>query len=241
MGPLPATNLGNRYILIIGDLFAKYIETAALPSIETTIITQVFLDKIVFRHGPPHRFLTNRGTNFTSKLMAQLCYDLNINKVFTSSYHPQCDGFVERINGVIVQIIAMYVGSNHKDWDTYLPSATYAYNTSLSETTGDTSFFWTYGRQPVKLPDVALLLPPLVRSNSIDYHRERLIRQIRTARQLATECTQQAQQRIKLYYDQHAKDLPFWVGHKVWIYNPAVKTGLSKKLCCLWRGPFHLI
>ena len=107
MGPLPATNLGNRYILIIGDLFAKYIETAALPSIETTIITQVFLDKIVFRHGPPHRFLTNRGTNFTSKLMAQLCYDLNINKVFTSSYHPQCDGFVERINGVIVQIIAM--------------------------------------------------------------------------------------------------------------------------------------
>ena len=65
IGPLAATNLGNRYILIIGDLFTKYIETADLPSIETTIITQVFLDKIVFRHGPPHRFLTYRGTNFT--------------------------------------------------------------------------------------------------------------------------------------------------------------------------------
>ena len=48
MGPLPATNLRNRYILIIGDVFTKYIETTALPSIETTIITQVFLDKIVF-------------------------------------------------------------------------------------------------------------------------------------------------------------------------------------------------
>ena len=44
-GPLPATILGNRYLLIIGDLFTKYIETAALPSIETTIIIQVFLDK----------------------------------------------------------------------------------------------------------------------------------------------------------------------------------------------------
>ena len=169
MGSLSATNLGNRYILIISDLFTKYIETAALPSIETTIITQVFLDKIVFRHCPPHRSLTDRGTNFTSKLMTQLCNDLNINKVFTSSYHPQWDGFVERIYGVIMQIIAMYVASDHKDWDTYIPSATYAHNTSISETTGDTPFFLTYGRKPVKLPDDALLLP-LIRSKSVDYH-----------------------------------------------------------------------
>ena len=118
MGPLPATSLGNRYILIIGDLFTQSIETAALPSIETPMISQVFLDKIVFRHGPPHRFLTDRGTNFKSKLMTQLCNDLNINKVFTSSYHPQWDCFFERINGVIIQIIAMYVASDHKYWDT---------------------------------------------------------------------------------------------------------------------------
>ena len=240
MGPLSATDLGNRYILIISDLFTKYIETAALYSIETTIITQVFLDKIVFRHGPPHRSLTNRGTNFTSKLMTQLCNDPNINKVFTSSYHPQWNGFVGRINGVITQIIAMYVASDHKDWDTYLPSATYAHNTSISETTGDTPFFPTYGRKPVKWPDDASLLP-LIRSNSVDYHWERLIRQIWTARQLATECAQQAQQRMKLYHNQHAKDHSFRIGHKVWIYNPAVKPGLSKKLCCLWHGPFRLI
>ena len=207
MGPLPASNLGNRYILIIGDLFTMYIETAALPSIETFIITEVFLDKIIFRHGPPHRFLTDCGTNFTSKLMTQLCNDLNINKVSTSSYHPQCDSFVEPINGVIIQIIAMYVASDHKDWDTYLPSAKYAYNTSLSETTGDTPFFLTYGCEPVILPDV-VLLPPLIQSNSVDYHRERLLRQIRTDRQLAAECTQQAQRSMKLHYDQDARIIP---------------------------------
>ena len=72
--------------------------------------------------------------------MTQLCNDLNINKFFTSSYYLQCDGFVERINGVIIQIIAMYVASDHKDWDTYLLPTMYAYNTSLPETTGDTLF-----------------------------------------------------------------------------------------------------
>ena len=85
-----------RYILIVGELFTKYIETAALSSIETAIITQVFLDKIVFRHGLPHRFLTDWGTNFTPQLMTQLCNDLHIHKIFISSYHPQCDGFAER-------------------------------------------------------------------------------------------------------------------------------------------------
>ena len=51
-----------------------------------------------------------------------------ITQVFTSTYHPQCDGFVERINGVIIQIIAMYVASDHKDRDAHLPSAPYTYN-----------------------------------------------------------------------------------------------------------------
>ena len=34
----------------------------------------------------------------------------------------------------------MCVASDRNDWDTYLPAATYAYNTSLSETTDGTPF-----------------------------------------------------------------------------------------------------
>ena len=135
--------------------------------------------------------------------------------------------------------MAKYVAADHKDWDTYLSSATFAYNTSLSETIDNTPFFLTYGHEPVKLPNVALLLP-MVQSKSVVYHQERFIWEITTARQLAAMCTQKAQHRMKLYYDQHAKDHPFRVGHKVWIYNPAIKRGLSKKLCSLWHGPFCL-
>ena len=34
---------------------------------------------------------------------------------------------------------------------------------------------------------------------------------------------------MKLYYDQHPKDHPFRVGHKVAIYNPAIKSGVDLK------------
>ena len=73
-----------------------------------------------------------------------------------------------------MHIIAMHVALDHNGWDTYLPSATYVYNTSLFKTKGDAPFFLTNGHEPVKLPDVALL-PPLIQSRSVDYHREQLI------------------------------------------------------------------
>lgn len=92
-----------------------------------------------------------------------------------------------------MQIIAIYVALDHKDWDTNFPSATYAYNTSLSKTTDDTPFFLTYGSEPVKLPNVSLLLP-MIQSKSLDYHCKQLIQQIRTTRRLTAEYTQQAQQ-----------------------------------------------
>ena len=94
---------------------------------------------------------------------------LNINKVYTSSYHPQSDGFVERVNGIILQSLAMYVSSHQIDWDVFLPAVVYAYNTSISETTGDTPFFLTYGREPVLMPDTTML-PPVNLSPSIDFH-----------------------------------------------------------------------
>ena len=75
----------------------------------------------------------------------------------------------------------MYVASDHMDWDTYLPAATYAYNTSLSETIDDTLFFQAYDRESVKLLDVALL-PPMIQSKPVDHHQEQFTWQIKTAR-----------------------------------------------------------
>lgn len=142
MGPLTVINLGNHHIIIVGGHFTKHIETAALPSIETTLIGQVFLDKVVFRHGAPQRFLTDGRTNIRSKLMEQLCKELNISNFFYVKLPPLCDSSVELINAVTKQIITMHAASDHKVWDIYLPSATYVYNTILSKTSGDAPFFW---------------------------------------------------------------------------------------------------
>ena len=35
--------------------------------------------------------------------------------------------------------------------------------------------------------------------------------------------------------------IDFKIGDRVWLFNPAIKTGHTKKLSSLWRGPYTVI
>ena len=175
-----------------------------------------------------------------SKLILEVCRIINVKKSSTSSYHPQCDGFVERVNGVLMQTLSMFVASSQRDWCSHLAAVVFAYNTSVSSTTGETPFCLMYGRE-ARLPHDTSLIPRQEATRNVDVHIERFLFQIRLARRHARENMQRAQVQMKAYYDQRAKDHPFKVGHKVWVYTPAVKKGLVKKLTSLWYGPFRLM
>ena len=44
-----------------------------MPSVEATVIACLLIDEIISRHGAPHVFLSDRGTNFLSKVVAEVC------------------------------------------------------------------------------------------------------------------------------------------------------------------------
>ena len=88
-----------------------------MPSVEATIIARLLIDEIISRHGAPRVLLFCRGTNFLSKVVdAEVCKIIQIQKVNTSSYHPQTDGLVERFNSTLCQSLSMYVSKNQKDY-----------------------------------------------------------------------------------------------------------------------------
>ena len=68
-------------------------------------------------------------------------------RVFTSPYHAQCDGMVERFNRTLLKMLGCYVEKGQKDWDVHLPWMIYAYNTSHSTTHGVTPFELIFGRK----------------------------------------------------------------------------------------------
>ena len=148
-----------------------------MPSIEAPVIARLSVDEIFSRHGAPRTFLTDRGSNFLSSLVTEVCRLLNTKKVNATAYHPQTDGLVERFNNTLFEAISAYVCSNQDDWDLYIPAILFAYRVSPSVSTGDSPFSLLYGRE-ARLPCDTSLLPATQLSPSVEEHRSRIVKQI---------------------------------------------------------------
>ena len=197
------------------------------------------MNQIMPRHGAPRTLLSDRGSNFLSQLVKEVCFLMNAKKVFTTSYHPQCDGLVERFNGTLAQSLSMYVSSSQKDWDRYLNPVLFGCRISPSEVTGESPFFLLYGLQP-RLPMDVSMLPPRDISASIA-RTSRVVENIEIAHRIAKENIQRAQQRMKDYHDLHAVPVNYQVGDRVWVYTPRNRKGMSMKLAHNWHGPFRIV
>ena len=240
LGPFPVTNSGNRYIVVFSDYLTRFPEAFAVPSIDAATIADLLVNEIMARHGAPRTLLSDRGSNFLSSLLKEVCYLMDTKKVFTTSYHPQCDGLVERFNGTLAQSLSMYVSSDQKDWDKYLNPVLFAYRVSPSDVTGESPFYMLYGREP-RLPMDVSLLPPREMSPSIAEHRARVVEHIEIAHRIARENIQRAQQRMKDYHDRTAVPLKYTLGDRVWVYTPKNRKGLSKKLAHNYHGPYRIV
>ena len=240
LGPFPVSDSGNRYIVVFSDYLTRYPEAFAVPTIDAPTIADLLVNEILPRHGAPRTLLSDRGSNFLSRLVKEVCFLMDTKKTFTTSYHPQCDGLVERFNGTLAQSLSHYVNSSQKDWDRYLNPVLFGYRVSPSEVTGESPFFLLYGRQP-RLPMDVSMLPPREVSASIAEHRARVVENIEIAHRIAKENIQRAQQRMKDYHDAHAVPIRHQIGDSVWVYTPRNRKGLSKKLAHNWHGPYKIV
>ncbi|KAG8229166.1 hypothetical protein J437_LFUL009883 [Ladona fulva] len=151
VGPLPSTYKGDRYVLTFQDAFTKYPEAIALPNQKTETVARAFVENIVLRHGAPRQLLTDRGTNFTSQLMKEVCKILGIRKLQTTAYHPAGNGLVERSHRTLMSILSHFVDTKQRDWDDWLPFAISAYRSAPHSATGESPYFLMHGRD-MELP-----------------------------------------------------------------------------------------
>ena len=199
----------------LGQVFNSLGEAFLVPSVEATVIVRLLIDEIISRHGAPRVLLSDRGTNCLSKVVPEVCKIFQIQKVNTSSYHPQTDGLVERFNSTLCQSLSMYVSKNQKDWDEFIPLILFAHRTSVLDAIGDSPFYVLYGREP-RLPiDIKYLPPAADDLNTVLDYRKRVVEKVELAQKLARENLQRAQQKMNGYYDQKTKEPVFEVGQRV--------------------------
>jgi transposase InsO family protein len=61
-------------------------------------LAELYIARIVCLHGVPKKIVSDRGTQFTSNFWENLHESMDTKLNFSSAYHPQTDGHIERVN-----------------------------------------------------------------------------------------------------------------------------------------------
>ena len=73
VGPFPESKTGNSYILVIGDNLTCLMEAYTIPNQEPTTVARVLTNEFFFRYSPPEQLYSDRGKQFESQVVAEIC------------------------------------------------------------------------------------------------------------------------------------------------------------------------
>ncbi|XP_070177995.1 uncharacterized protein [Littorina saxatilis] len=241
VGPIiPASESGNRYILVFVDYATRYPEAIPLKSIEAVKVAEAMW-AVWTRVGIPSEILTDRGTQFMSEVMKEVERLLAIKGLATTPYHAQGNGLVERYNGTLKTMLRKLAQEKPKQWDRYIPALLFAYREVPQESLGFSPFELLYGRT-VQGP--MSVLRNLWTEEQVDEQVRTTSEYVVDLRNRIEETCKLARQNLSAAAQKHAKVFnrktvrrQFQPGDKVLLLLPQKKNKLQ--LC--WQGPFDVL
>ena len=154
--------------------------------------------------------------------------------IYSTPYHPQTNGQVERYNSTMDAKIAALSNLRKTDWDDQLPFVTLNYNTSIHSSTKQIPFEMMYGRLPI--------LPFDYQDNNVTLsydseHSKKLTLFLSSLCEQAKQNIIRNQERYKKRYDTNRSNPNYNIGDLV-----LVKTlNIRYKFDVRYEGPFRII
>ncbi|GFN91632.1 Pol polyprotein [Plakobranchus ocellatus] len=123
------------YVLSLIDLATRWAEMVPLHSITAPNVAEG-LFSIFSRVGFPIEIQSDRGSQFMSELFAEFTKLAGIKHLFSTPYHPQTNGVVERLHATIKAMLMKLSAHNPAEWDRYLSAVLFAYRQQPHSSTG---------------------------------------------------------------------------------------------------------
>jgi hypothetical protein len=189
----------------------------------------------------PNAIVSDRGTNFTSKLFKYFCEKLKIKHRLTTSYHPASNGETERFNRTITTMLRKQLkDGNHEDWEDLIDPLLFAYRNSIHSSSNETPYYIIHGRDANIPINEFLGAIPKTNISPSDYVGN-LVNRLRYTFQRVREESEKARERQREQYNKRAKENKYVVGDRVLLDIVVVQTGDSKKFTSKYKGPFRVI
>jgi transposase InsO family protein len=91
------------------------------------------MKEIARLHRIPRTIISDRDTKFTSNFWRVLFKGFGTNLNFSTVYHSQTYGKIERVNRIIEDMLRMYVMDKTSKWEDYLHLDEFTYNNGYQD------------------------------------------------------------------------------------------------------------
>uniref|UniRef100_A0ABD2WRQ5 Integrase catalytic domain-containing protein n=1 Tax=Trichogramma kaykai TaxID=54128 RepID=A0ABD2WRQ5_9HYME len=228
MGPYPATNDGSRHLLVVTDMFSRWVEVFPIVATDATTIAARVEKDVFARWGFPRAVLTDNGTQCTSKAWAIACKTWQAIPWTTANYWPQANPTERRNQEIKTALRTQLRGWPHNEWDEHLPKILFQLRNRRNAATGKTPAEILLGRE--------LLLPGEWKfPHPFTAEKEAELEAVRRHR---------AKYQATYIKDGEQTESHFKIGEMVYIRaSPFSKA--SKNYCAgfasPWEGPFPIV
>nr|CDJ83092.1 Integrase domain containing protein [Haemonchus contortus] len=244
-GPLHTSENGNKYILAMIDHFSKYVIATPLRDCTAITVAPAIMSDCILVYGVMTQLVSDDASYFKGEVLPEVGHLLRISRYFTTPYRHEGNGACERVFATFHPMLRTYIAENQLDWDRYVKSCAFMYNTSVHTSTNNTPYFLMFGRDPVFNIDL-LIKDDLERhTSSLDdtgLYVENLVATLHAAWRSAKDFSDRQRAKYKQQHDRtHLRPLDIRVGDRVFLRDLAPKVGLSSKLCNSWLGQFRVV
>ena len=234
------TSGGYQTVMTAIDVFSRYLFAYPLIEATATNVAKVIIDIMTKHSYLPTTLITDKGSAFTSTIIAEITQILGITLKCATTKHPQTIGKLERTHASLKTNLKMASGEYRRQWHKYLPLAVLNYNTTYHSSIGCEPSKVFHGRIPYNVLDHKLgnnpnknFLPTTEFAEEVQQRTQILIDQTK-------KNIMQSYLKYKDYYDRKAKAAPLKEKDYCFVLQPKADSQGSKIPFkeYRWIGPF---
>ena len=191
-----------KNVLVMTNHFMRYALAVVMKDQMAKTVVKVFYECFIAVFRVPTKLLSDRGANFTSALVEELCSAFSIQKCRTTAYHTHCNRQMEHFHQMLFCMIGKLSHEKKAQWEQHLPELLQAYNSTQSAVTGYSPHYLMFGRHPHLPVDYYF---PMVSAYEHSRHMPAYVTEVRrcfkeaySEAHLQTNCKAKKQ---KCYYD----------------------------------------
>src|SRR3954463_16219681 len=114
----PKTQKGNDAIFVVIDQLSKVAHLLPIrESITASQLADLYVSRVVSLHGVPLEINSDCCSLFTSRFWQSFQNAMGTHLSFSTAFHPQSSGQVERVNQILEDMLRACVISFGKNWE----------------------------------------------------------------------------------------------------------------------------